>query len=1251
MSKLVKSIKKLFTWSVVTATTAWSMGLSLLVPSVAIAVDCPELEAGDLFKVPNNSAVYLVNADMERMYFPNSEVYETWFGTDFSAVVEIPNACVDNYPSGGGVNYRPGSRLVKVVISPNVFAIGPGNMKHKVADPATAEALYGANWASLVRDLPDVFDANLKRGDDLGGDLHDGQLVTVDGAAIYYVWNGMLKMVDGDLGSHISGDVRTVSQAALDALEMADDNVTPGSVTNDPGQGGTATNDGGSDDSADSGSTGTLTISLAADTQSGGTAVTNAARVSFTKVNLTASGGDVTVDSFKVARMGTPAVDGDFSKINVVDWNGNLLSSAGKTLNADHLVTFTEDLDIPSGSTRSITLVADMGTVGTGNSPTLALYSVDTDSTVVGSLPLQGNPISTNANITLGTVTLAEGTNLGNTRTEQVGDTDIDLVSLKVTTATQGGELRKVVIYNNGTASLAKDVENLELTYQNDVIATGVVDGKYVTFDLANCGDSCAIEKNKNKTFEVRADLINGSARTLDMYIKNATDVLFFETNSDYFLTPTNNAADSNMSNELTIDTGNVTVSKTNDVVAGNIPGDASDLYLGSWNFKVQGEPITFNKTVFKITTTGTIVPTGLDALVLEDANGNALTGSVDGVGGSSPGYATSTDSFTLPVGDNILRVKANVDSTAVAEDTIQIGIDINGDNADAEGVQTGEAITLGTNYNPNNTTVSGNTMTVKTAALRVTTLSTPAARTLAAGTNDVEVAHVLLDASNSSEDVKVTQVIISDATGAAAKTIDMQNVRIFVDKDGDSFDGSGSDVALSLSKSGSDTDAGDDQDLTFALAGDDQFVVKAGKKLKLTFKADIAGSAVTGATATHTFSVDTANDVAAVGVTTGNTVTEIIDSASGQALTVGAAGGQIQVSKDESMPIARIFAAGTTGVTLASFNVLATTTENVELEKILLTMRETDTSSSSFSDYTNVYFEDEAGNVVGSVVPTSTTALVEFNDGAFVADIDDTDGAVLNLKANLASISTQGAITVGGHRLGFNIANKGHVTAKGAQSGTGSNEYLSTGSAPNGNTHYAYKAYPTIEKIAVNSNLSNGTVDLFKFKVTANGGDVGLYKMTFDITTTTASVTSVELLDVTDSNEVSLHSDTSLENVAYINALFDTNSSGVNAGGEERTVSKTKPRTYVLRGTVSGSASGASVSTRLAGDAAEMNGLSGQAALMDAAVDADGHTHDDFIWSDRSVGAHGTTTNDWVNGYLVSGLNSASSTPSVVSQ
>ncbi|OGH84078.1 MAG: hypothetical protein A2469_00165 [Candidatus Magasanikbacteria bacterium RIFOXYC2_FULL_40_16] len=1256
MTNAIRLGKKTFTWSVVVLTILWSMGVAALVPVVANAqAACPTLEAGDLFKVPGNSAVYLLNGNMQRMYFPHSTVYHTWY-TDFSGVVEIPTTCVDAYPAPSsapfGVNYRPGSKLVKVQISPSVYVIEPGNVLAKVGSEAVAISLYGSNWATKVMDVADVFWPNYAT---TGAELteavpHNGMLVKVAGGSTYEVVGDELMLVDGAV--RLASDVQTVSQAVFDSVSMGSGSVTAASLYADPTQGaggvGTGTGTGST-------SSGTLTVALAADTPSGTYGYDGQARTPFTKVNFTATGGDVVISEMKVVRGGV-GLDADFSKVNIVDPDGDLLNEQGKTLNSDHLVTFTEDVTIPSGTTKAYTLVGDMAAAVTGgNVPKLGLYSVTTASTVVGSLPLYGNAVSLNSSVVLGTATVAEGSVLS-TVTKQIGDTDVDMASLKITVATQDFQVERITLYNSGTAD-SDDFVNVALNYNNNKVADGVWDGKYVTFDLSSCGDSCKILKSNNKTFTVIGDIVDGSTRTMMLDVKRDTHVLAKELNTNVYVTPTNSAT--SMDNTVTISQGKLNITKVNNVPAGNVPENSTGVELGSWNFKVSGEAIDISVLAFRITPTAGAAAEDFDALVLYNAAGQALTGSADGVGSTNAavGWATSTDTISLPVGDNILTLKGNIDSNPTTNDTVTFAIDMdNTTNFEATGVDSGETITLVTYATPGTGVVSANTRTITSAALRVTTLSSPPATTYAGGTNGVTFAQVQLDATGSSEDLKVTQMIVKHISNSTALPIDIQNIRLWVDKDGDSNNGTGTAEELSVVNAGASTTADTDEAETFNLSGVDQFTVKAGKRLVVYVKGDIAGGATAG---THNFGVSTSDYVSAIGLSTNSTVVEAIDTASGNVMTIGSSGGQVQVSLDNSNPDAKLFAGGTSGATLAVFNFLATTTEDVEMERVKFTQVVTATASSSYLDYDLLYLENEAGVTVGSVTPTSTTPVIEFGDDAFVVDKDDVDGQKMYLKANLSNIGTSYNVTVGGHRLGYSISAATDIVGKGLQTGSASNEYLGT-TVPTGNTNYFYKATPTITKLAVTNTLGNGDIELYRFKVTANTGDIDLYKFTFDVTTTSVNVTNVELLDVTTDTEVSLYSQAvgaSPSNVSYFDVLLDDDNPTAGDGGEARTVAVGTPRTFILRGTVTGAASGDSISTRMGGDSAVADGASANGSLtqmanilMASSTVIDAGIHDDFIWSDRNLSTHSTSTNDWVNGYLVSGLNSASSTATTVS-
>lgn len=1243
--------------TVVSMTVAWSVGLSAFVPAGAAAATCPELEAGDLFKVSGNSAVYLVSSEMKRMYFPNAEVYNTWY-KDFSGITTIEATCVDAYPSGGGVNFRPGSRLVKTPVSPTVYAVGPNNMKHKIPSEAVASALYGSEWNKLVRNLPDVFDSNYNVGAELTtAMLHNGQLVKLSGeSTVYYVWDGKTVKVEGSLPAQVAGDVRTVSQSVFSSVPAGTTTVTGSTVVTNPSQkNGTTT-----PPTTVPGAGATLKVSLSGATPAGTYAVKSAARVPFTKVVLqNTSNVDATVDSFKVVRGGSPAVNADFSTINVLDENNNLLNDIGKTLNTDNMVTFTEDVIVKAGETRTLTLVGNMASGLTGgNVPTLGLYSLETPATVVGSLPVYGNAITTNSNVTLATVTLAQDTTIG-TVTKQVGSANVNLARLKVQSPSEDSQVERVVLYNSGTIADA-DVEKFVLKYNGNVVGQGVLKNKYVTFDLSNCGTDCKVEKGNDRTFEVYADLVGGSGRDINLDVQRAVHVSIKDLKNGYYITPTNSA--DNMTNTVSVSRGKLDVSKTNVLPTGNVAKNSSNVSLATFNFKVTGEPIDVRTLVFRIVTSGTVVPTGVDSVILYNKDGKALIGGVDAVCHASPcgttGYATSTDSFTLPVGDNALTLKAKVDNTAAANDTIIVSIDMsNTSNFDARGVNSGESITTSGSYATPSTYVVGNTMTVKASGLRATTLSSPPTTTFAAGTNDVTLAKVLLDASESSEDIKVSKVTLNDITFNGAKPINLQNLRLFVDKDGDSYDATGSDVALTETYSGSDSTAdNDDTAMTFNLSGDDQFKVKAGKKVVITVKGNIAGGAASG---THTVSLNQSSGLTATGLTTGNSVSTITyDAPNGQGVTVGTAGGTVEVSLDPGTQTAKQYAAGTKLANLATFRFFVSSSEDVEVDKLNLTQTYTDTNSTSFKDFDMLYLYSGT-TVVGSAVPTSTSVYFDLIDKGFVAKSTDSNGALLTVKGDLSSIGPSQNVTTGGHLIGFKIAS-GAVSAKGALTGSTSVTYASSFPV-SGNTHIMYKSTPTVQVCsgtaddasncrAPSTLLTNGSNDLFRFRVTANTSDVGLYKFTFDISTTTASVTNVELLDVTETTEVSLYSTSQIASVGFVEALFDTDSTGVGDGGEERTVSSGTSKYFVLRGTVTGATTGASVSTRLGGDSGSLyTGAVGYP--MVAATGVDALLHDDFIWSDRSAGSHSTTTRDWTNGYLVAGLSSASSTPAVVAK
>ena len=89
--------------------------------------------------------------------------------------------------------------------------------------------------------------------------------------------------------------------------------------------------------------------------------------------------------------------------------------------------------------------------------------------------------------------------------------------------------------------------------------------------------------------------------------------------------------------------------------------------------------------------------------------------------------------------------------------------------------------------------------------------------------------------------------------------------------------------------------------------------------------------------------------------------------------------------------------------------------------------------------------------------------------------------------------------------------------------------------------------------------------------------------------------------------------------------------------------------RYFELRGTVSGAASGASVSSQIQGDAAYPQLAAFLAVATSGGID--GGTDNDFIWSPNATTTSLVSHEDWTNGYGVDGLPASNMTAEVLSK
>lgn len=131
-----------------------------LVPAAGAAVT---LQEGTVVKAKGFPSLYYINADGQRLVFPNANIYYSWYD-NFSNVAEVNASDLAPYLITGNVQYRPGVLLIKIQSDPKVYAVSQQGVIRWVSTEALAQKLYGSHWTGLVDDVPVSLFINYKVG-------------------------------------------------------------------------------------------------------------------------------------------------------------------------------------------------------------------------------------------------------------------------------------------------------------------------------------------------------------------------------------------------------------------------------------------------------------------------------------------------------------------------------------------------------------------------------------------------------------------------------------------------------------------------------------------------------------------------------------------------------------------------------------------------------------------------------------------------------------------------------------------------------------------------------------------------------------------------------------------------------------------------------------------------------------------------------------------------------------------------------
>jgi hypothetical protein len=310
---------------------------------------------------------------------------------------------------------------------------------------------------------------------------------------------------------------------------------------------------------------------------------------------------------------------------------------------------------------------------------------------------------------------------------------------------------------------------------------------------------------------------------------------------------------------------------------------------------------------------------------------------------------------------------------------------------------------------------------------------------------------------------------------------------------------------------------------------------------------------------------------------------------------------------------------------------------EDVNLTKIGLVA-----TLGSAADVSNVYLYN-GSTLIGTVsLPQNqgSTATSTLNTPVLLKAGVDT---LITIKADMAAIGTGQSGTEG------ILVKIDPVNAEG--SGLSSGGTLKAYTAAGVAGVRTFKSFPTVA-VDTTSLSPTGVAGgaLMRFKISANpSGPVGIYRLTFTMATSSfaagGGVTNVKLYVFSDAAYSSPVS------TADLSGLFGGTGKTPGSSPATLTYSATTNATEIpagstyyfeLDGSVASVTTGSSVTTKLLGDAAYIDGahLSGYVSTTTGAI-AD--TNNSFIWSGNATTtatlAGGANDLDWANGYGILGL------------
>lgn len=987
-------IKKLFVFTMIFSMVFFGVGIGNMQTVKAV-----DVSNGDLVRSATNAGVYYVyteNGTQKRAAFPDSKTYFSWY-EDFSGVKVISTTELANISyTGKLITYRPGTKMIKIDTDPKVYAVEPGGVLRWVNSEATALALYGANWATMINDVPDAFfgwyDGTTAISNPVTATAHpEGTLIRYTGTDdVYYIDGTNQKRLVSAAGftankfsedyvvENVSDAITYTDGAAITAAETALFPITAATI------GGVTPPAAGGD----------VSVSLSSSSPASMTVPAGSSNT-FAVFNFTAGDEDASISSIKLTMPTGILGDPEYvDSITVYDNGVKIGSSKNMNSTREALFNFSTPIVVSAGATKALTIKATIQATKTGR---FALGIASASSVVIdggsitGTFPINGKEMTAVADATIGTVAMSN-VDSNNLTGIQFGEQNIKLAGFTLSTTNEASLWESIRFKNAGTND-PELFSNLRLLIDGDEVAQGTIDGRYVSFNLNNY----VITKGDSINVEVYGDIGIGSVgNTIDLYIEDKSDMSFIGQDYGYGISITSidtlNASDDGI--KVTLAAGDFTIAMDKTVTpAKDIVAGTNDVVLATIKMTSNGENATINSIKehgadeFVISGTG-LACNELDAVELKDLNNGSI-------------YDVTLASSTLTATKCGLVITEEMTLLKGVTHTFQLRADIQGpnDTYSADALDTYQVTLLDTAFDitgeTSNASITGVTpgsitsaiTTVRGGALNWTTVALNAISVVGgAGSNGTEVVlyKAYLEVGDASDlklqSVKVNTNGNATAVDGAFSNDNLSQVDLYIVENGVS--------RLLKSTNGDITEVVDGVSegyINFTSLNTTNRTLKKGVDVYLEVRGIFASAVTTGA---FDLELGHASTFVVVQDTDNNNVAENIASTTTQSrvVTVAAKGtlmAELKTTSTNANDDTYILA-GTTTSNGRYLGEIEFTTTNEPIKITDLALQEY--GDSTGADVKLVKLFDSTGALVAYKAPDGNTGYVHFEDTDFLA-------------------------------------------------------------------------------------------------------------------------------------------------------------------------------------------------------------------------------------------------------------------------